>query len=226
MILSSAFLFSGFGGQRWVWQPACFLDEGPGQPGIKYEVWGGGIIQEQRINEQIKAREVRVINSNGEQLGVMPLTEALKLAETQDQDLVEVSPDARPPVCKIFNYGKYRFELGKREKEARKRQHTVQVKEIKFRPKIDTHDYQTKRNHVSRFLDEGFKVKTTIMYRGREMDHLELGRAILDRLIVDVAELGLVESMPRVEGRNMVMLLTPKKIDMGEKPLKAPAPTP
>jgi translation initiation factor IF-3 len=153
-------------------------------------------------------------------MGVMPLVEALKLAESQDQDLVEVSPDARPPVCKIFNFGKYRFELGKKEKEARKRQHTVQVKEIKFRPKIDTHDYQTKRNHVSRFLDDGFKVKVTIMYRGREMDHLELGRAILDRLVIDVAANSLVESMPRVEGRNMVMLLTPKKIEGLEKPSK------
>ncbi|NTV53530.1 MAG: translation initiation factor IF-3, partial [Candidatus Firestonebacteria bacterium] len=157
-------------------------------------------MQEQRINEQIRAREVRVINSNGEQLGVMPLAEALKLAESQDHDLVEVSPDARPPVCKIFNFGKYRFELGKKEKEARKRQHTVQVKEIKFRPKIDTHDYQTKRNHVSRFLDDGFKVKVTIMYRGREMDHLELGRAILDRLMVDVTAVAgaAAEHSPRV----------------------------
>jgi translation initiation factor IF-3 len=153
-------------------------------------------------------------------MGVMPLAEALKLAESQDHDLVEVSPDARPPVCKIFNFGKYRFELGKKEKEARKRQHTVQVKEIKFRPKIDTHDYQTKRNHVSRFLDDGFKVKVTIMYRGREMDHLELGRAILDRLVVDVTANSMVESMPRVEGRNMVMLLAPKKIEGLEKPAK------
>jgi translation initiation factor IF-3 len=153
-------------------------------------------------------------------MGVMPLAEALKLAESQDHDLVEVSPDARPPVCKIFNFGKYRFELGKKEKEARKRQHTVQVKEIKFRPKIDTHDYQTKRNHVSRFLDDGFKVKVTIMYRGREMDHLELGRAILDRLVVDVTANSMVESMPRVEGRNMVMLLAPKKIEGLEKPVK------
>jgi translation initiation factor IF-3 len=150
----------------------------------------------------------------------MPLAEALKLAETQDMDLVEVSPDARPPVCKIFNFGKYRFELGKKEKEARKRQHTVQVKEIKFRPKIDTHDYQTKRNHVARFLEDGFKVKVTIMYRGREMDHLELGRAILDRLMVDVTASSSVESMPRVEGRNMVMLLAPKKIEGLEKPAK------
>ncbi len=155
----------------------------------------------------------------------MPLTEALKLAESQDHDLVEVSPDARPPVCKIFNYGKYRFELGKKEKEARKRQHTVQVKEIKFRPKIDSHDYETKRNHVSRFLDDGFKVKVTIMFRGREMDHLDLGRNILERLIVDVNHNGLVESPPRVEGRNMVMMLTPKKLETGEKPAKAAQPT-
>jgi translation initiation factor IF-3 len=174
---------------------------------------GGGIIQEQRINEEIRAREVRVVNSNGEQLGVMSLSEALKLAEDQEQDLVEVSPEAKPPVCKIFNYGKYKFEQGKKEKEARKRQHTIHIKEIKFRPKIDSHDYETKKGHILRFLEEGNKVKATVIYRGREMDHIELGRKILDRLLKDLGDKVAVESMPRVDGRNMVMMLVPKKFE-------------
>lgn len=173
---------------------------------------GGEIIQEQRINEQIRAREVRVINFDGEQLGVMPLSEALSLAENQDQDLVEVSPDARPPVCKIFDYGKFKFEQGKREKQARKRQHVIQVKEIKFRPKIDDHDFDTKKGHVERFLKSGNKVKVTIMYRGREMDHIELGRRLLDRLVKELGDTIVVESMPKVEGRNMVMMIAPKKV--------------
>ncbi len=176
-------------------------------------IFGGDIIQEQRINEQIKAREVRVISADGEQLGVMPLAEALAMAESQNQDLVEVSPDARPPVCKIFDYGKYKFDQGKREKEARKRQHVIHVKEIKFRPKIDDHDFNTKKGHIERFIHGGNKVKVTIMYRGREMDHLELGRALLDRLIQELTDDILVESMPKVEGRNMVMMIAPKKLE-------------
>jgi len=143
----------------------------------------------------------------------MPLAEALQLAENSEEDLVEVSPEARPPVCKVFDYSKFRFEQGKREKEARKRQHTVQVKEIKFRPKIDQHDYETKRGHVSRFLNAGTKVKVTIMYRGREMDHLDLGRNILDRLVSEMGDLAIVESTPRVEGRNMVMVLGSRKLE-------------
>lgn len=142
----------------------------------------------------------------------MPLAEALQLAETAGFDLVEVSPEARPPVCKIFDYSKFRFEQGKREKEARKRQHTVQIKEIKFRPKIDQHDYVTKRGHISRFLNAGLKVKVTIMFRGREMDHVDLGRNILERVVKDLPDLAIVESMPRLEGRNMIMMLGSKKI--------------
>lgn len=152
---------------------------------------------------------MRVVTSGGEQLGVMPLAEALRLSEEQGQDLVEVSPDAKPPVCKIFDYGKFRFEQSKREKQAKKRQHTIHIKEIKFRPKIDTHDYQTKRGHVERFIDEGNKVKVTIMYRGREMDHVELGRKILDKLVGDLGDKVMVESMPKLEGRNMVMMVAP-----------------
>lgn len=159
-----------------------------------------------------------MVNPKGEQLGVMPLAEALQLAENASQDLVEVSPEARPPVCKIFDYSKFRFEQGKREKEARKRQHTVQIKEIKFRPKIDDHDYETKRGHISRFLNEGLKVKVTIMFRGREMDHLDLGRAILERVVHELPDLAIVESMPKVEGRNMIMMLGSKKALEIKKP--------
>jgi translation initiation factor IF-3 len=161
---------------------------------------------------------VRVVNPKGEQLGVMPLAEALQLAENAGQDLVEVSPEARPPVCKIFDYSKFRFEQGKREKEARKRQHTVQIKEIKFRPKIDDHDYATKRGHIARFLGDGLKVKVTIMFRGREMDHTDLGRAILERVVTELPELAIVESMPRLEGRNMIMMLGSKKALEFKKP--------
>jgi len=163
---------------------------------------------------------VRVVNEHGEQMGVMPLAEALKLSENAELDLVEVSPEARPPVCKIFDYSKFKFEQGKREKEARKRQHTIQLKEIKFRPKIDQHDYETKRGHVMRFLKDGSKVKVTIMYRGREMDHLELGRKILDRLVSELTDLAVIEAMPRVEGRNMVMVLAARKVEKLEKPVK------
>lgn len=150
----------------------------------------------------------------------MTLAEALKLAESQDEDLVEVSPEAKPPVCKVFNYGKYRFEQMKREKEARKRQHTIQIKEIKFRPKIDQHDYATKRSHVERFLDAGHKVKVTIMYRGREMDHVEVGYTLLNKLVLELTEKVVVETTARVEGRNMVMMLAPKKIEKPAKPVK------
>ena len=179
---------------------------------IRFFILGGEIIQEPRINEEITSREVRVVNSKGVQLGVMPLSEALSMAEKEEYDLVEVSPGANPPVCKIFDYGKYRFEQSKKEKEARKRQHVILVKEIKFRPKIDVHDYNTKKNHVIRFIQAGHKVKVTIMYRGREMDHLELGRNILDRLVEEMKELVLVESTPKLEGKNMVMVLAPLKI--------------
>lgn len=160
------------------------------------------------------------MNHEGQQLGVMPLVEALQLADNAELDLVEVSPEARPPVCKIFDYSKFKFEQSKREREARRRQHTVHVKEIKFRPKIDQHDYFTKRGHVTRFLEEQAKVKVTIMYRGREMDHLELGRKILDRLVSELRELAVVESMPRVEGRNMVMMLAPRKAEKPERAVK------
>ena len=153
------------------------------------------------------------MNNNGQQMGVMPLGEALELADQAELDLVEVSPEARPPVCKIFDYSKFKFEQSKREKEVRKRQHTVHVKEIKFRPKIDQHDYATKRGHVMRFIKAQSKVKVTIMYRGREMDHLERGRRILDQLVTDLKDYVVVETMPKVEWRNMVMMISPKKPD-------------
>jgi translation initiation factor IF-3 len=143
------------------------------------------------------------------------------MATDQDLDLVEVAPQADPPVCRIMDYGKYKYERAVRQKEARKRQVKIEVKEIKFRPKIDIHDYQTKKGHVIRFLEAGARVKVTIMFRGREMAHTELGRKILDRLEVDLEGLATVDQKPKLDGRNMIMVLAPvKKAAKGEKPAK------
>ena len=162
-----------------------------------------------RINERIRVPEVRLIDENGEQVGVIPTAEALTQAQERDLDLVEVAPDSKPPVCRILDYGKYKFELEQKAKAARKHQTKVNVREIKFRPKIAQHDYETKTGHVERFLKQNDKVKITIMFRGREQSHPERGRALLDRVAEDVAELGTVESAPEQEGRNMHMLLAP-----------------
>ena len=141
----------------------------------------------------------------------MPTQDALRRARDLDLDLVEVAPNAEPPVCRIMDYGKYKYERDIRQKEARKKQARVEVKEIKFRPKIDPHDYATKKGHVERFLRTGARVKVTIMFRGREMAHTELGRRILDRLVGDLSELAVVETMPKQEGRNMIMVIAPTK---------------
>ena len=162
-----------------------------------------------RINERIRVPEVRLIDENGEQVGVIPTAEALTQAQERDLDLVEVAPDSKPPVCRILDYGKYKFEQEQKAKAARKHQTKVNVREIKFRPKIAQHDYETKTGHVERFLKQNDKVKITIMFRGREQSHPERGRALLDRVAQDVAELGTVESAPEQEGRNMHMLLAP-----------------
>jgi translation initiation factor IF-3 len=137
--------------------------------------------------------------------------EALRLAREQSLDLVEISPTAQPPVCKIMDYGKYQYQQSKRQHEARKRQHHVVMKEVKFRPNVDEHDYEFKKNHVVRFLEEGDKVKATIMFRGREITHSDIGRRILERLIGDVAQFGLVETRTRMEGNTMTVILAPKK---------------
>jgi translation initiation factor IF-3 len=163
-----------------------------------------------RINRQIRISPVRVITGDGEQLGVLPIEEALAAAQERGLDLVEVAPTARPPVVKIMDYGKYKFEEAKAARAARKKQHVIQLKEVKFRPGIDDHDYDFKARHAREFLGDGNKVKVTMMYRGRQMAHLELGKAVLDRLAAELADVGKVEQDARLEGRNMSMVIGPK----------------
>lgn len=163
------------------------------------------------INEAIRASEVRVIDDESEQLGVMALDAALSLAEEHGLDLVEVSPNASPPVCRIMDYGKYKYQQSKRAAEAKKKQVRVELKEVKLRPKTDEHDYQFKVKNAKRFLGEGNKVKVTIMFRGREVTHPEFGRRILQRVAADVEELGQVESHPNMAGRFMSMVIGPIK---------------
>jgi translation initiation factor IF-3 len=151
------------------------------------------------------------VGADGQQIGVVDTREALRQAQDLDLDLVEVAPQADPPVCRIMDYGKFKYERDVRQKEARRKQSRTGLKEIKFRPKIDPHDYATKKGHVERFLRAGNKVKITIMFRGREMAHTELGRKILDRLVGDLGESIVVESMPKQEGRNMIMVIAPNK---------------
>ena len=158
----------------------------------------------------IRVREVRVVSSDGEQLGVMVTQDALQLADEQGLDLVEVAPNERPPVCRIMDYGKYKYQRSKRQQQAKKKQKIILVKEIKLRPKTEEHDYQFKTQHVRRFLQDGHKSKVTVVFRGREMAHTELGRRILDRIMVDMEEIALVEQMPKQEGRNMTMVLAPR----------------
>ena len=151
------------------------------------------------------------MGADGEQIGIVTVQDALARATAADLDLVEVAPQAVPPVCRIMDYGKYKYERGMREKEARKKQSRIEVKEIKFRPKIDRHDYETKKGHVVRFLNAGARVKVTIMFRGREMAHTELGQRILDRLVEDLDGLASVEQSSKLDGRNMVMVVAPTK---------------
>jgi len=163
------------------------------------------------INQAIRASEVRVIDDENNQLGVMDLNSALLAAEEHGLDLVEVSPTAKPPVCRIMDYGKYKYQQSKRAAEAKKKQVRVEIKEVKLRPKTDEHDYQFKVKNAMRFLGEGNKVKVTIMFRGREVTHPEFGRRILERVATDVAELGQVESRPNMSGRFMSMVISPLK---------------
>ena len=166
---------------------------------------------EPRINDRIRVPEVRLVGSEGEQIGIVPIGEALRMAQEADLDLVEVAPDARPPVCKLMDYGKFKYESAQKAREARRNQVLTVIKEMKLRPKIDSHDYETKKGHVVRFLKAGDKVKVTIMFRGREQSRPELGFRLLQRLSADVAELGFVESAPKQDGRNMIMVLAPHK---------------
>lgn len=169
-----------------------------------------GPIKKPNINDKITANQVRVIGAEGEQLGIMPIFQALRLCQEQGFDLVEVAPDAKPPVCRIMDYGKYRYQQEKRQHEGRKNQATVTLKEIKVRPKTGVHDYQTKLKHVREFLAKGHKVKVTVMFRGREIVHADLGQAHLTRMTQDVEDLGQVEFSARMEGRTMHMILAPK----------------
>ena len=162
------------------------------------------------MNERIRIKEVRVISPEGAQLGILSIQDALETAQKLALDLVEVAPDAKPPVCRIMNYGKYRYEQNKKTREARKKQTVIQIKEIKLRPKTDEHDFQFKSRHAERFLKEGNKTKVTLMFRGREMVHIERGKAQLDRFAEALKEIAAIEQYPRQEGRNMVMILTPK----------------
>lgn len=152
------------------------------------------------------------MDPDGRQLGVKPIDEALDIAEEMDLDLVEVAPQAQPPVCKIMDYGKYRYEQTVKMKEARKKQSVVVFKEMKLRPKIDQHDYEIKRKHIERFLKSGYKVKVTIMFRGREMSHTELGKHLLEKVAEELSELGTVESKPKLDGRNMQMVMAPLNV--------------
>ncbi len=163
-----------------------------------------------RVNEGIRAREVRVITGEGEQLGILPISEALRIAGERELDLVEVAPEAAPPVCRIMDFGKFKYQQSRRAKDARKKQTIIQVKEVKMGPKTDEHDFQFKARHVRRFLEEGNKAKVTIRFRGREMAHTELGRKLLDRISHDMADIATIESHAKLEGRNLVMILTPK----------------
>ena len=164
-----------------------------------------------RINEEIRVREVRVTTAEGEQLGIMQVRDALQMAIEQNLDLVEVAPTARPPVCRIMDYGKFKYEQQKRDKEAKKKQKIVTIKEVKLRPNIEDHDFDVKKKNALRFLEDGDKVKVTIMFRGRELSHPELGRVLLVRMAKELADIANVERDPKLEGKNMIMILNPKQ---------------
>ncbi len=163
-----------------------------------------------KINEEIRAREVRVVGSNGDQLGVMLTREALRIAGEQHLDLVEVAPTAKPPVCRIMDFGKFKYEQQKRDKEAKKKQKVVTVKEVKLRPNIEDHDFNVKLKNAQRFLADGDKVKVTIMFRGRELSHPELGKQVLLKMAAELKDMVIVEREPKLEGKNMIMILAAK----------------
>ncbi|OWY39664.1 translation initiation factor IF-3 [Xenophilus sp. AP218F] len=167
--------------------------------------------REARINGEITAREIRLVGKEGEQIGIVSLREAMALAEENDVDLVEISPTAQPPVCKLMDYGKYKYEMSKKRHEAKQKQKQVQIKEIKFRPGTDDGDYNVKLRSLVRFLTEGDKAKITLRFRGREMAHQNIGLELLKRVEADLSEIAVVEQFPKLEGRQMVMMIAPKK---------------
>ncbi|WP_425805735.1 translation initiation factor IF-3 [Desulfitobacterium sp. Sab5] len=177
-------------------------------------MWGWfAISKDLRINDEIRAREVRLVGEEGEQLGIVQLREALQIAMDKSVDLVEIAPTAKPPVCKLMDYGKYKYEQAKKDKEARKKQRTTEIKEVKLRPNIENHDFETKARNAQRFLTDGDKVKVTIMFRGREITHPDLGKTLCLRLAEFCKAEASIEREPKLEGRNMIMILTPVKHD-------------
>ncbi len=165
---------------------------------------------ELRVNDDIRVHKVRLVDSDSEQIGIVDIRKARDLAEERGMDLVEVAPQADPPVVKIMDYGKYLYEQKKKEKEAKKKQHTIEVKEVRFRPQIEEHDFQTKLNHIRKFIDDGDKVKVTVFFRGREMDYQEFGRELLDRIVEVTKDIAAVDKKASMEGRQMVMFLISK----------------
>ena len=188
-----------------------FIEQSADGVGFLEDNIGGPISTETRVNERIRVPEVRLIGPGGEQVGIVRIEDALRVAADADLDLVEVAPDAKPPVCKIMDYGKFKYETAQKARESRKNQQQTVVKEQKLRPKIDPHDYETKKGHVVRFLQAGSKVKVTIMFRGREQSRPELGYRLLQRLGADVADYGFVETSAKQDGRNMTMVLAPHR---------------
>jgi translation initiation factor IF-3 len=178
-----------------------------------------------RINDRIRVPEVRLIAEDGKQIGVVKTDEALRYAQERDLDLVEVAPDARPPVCRVLDYSKYKYEQAQKQKQARKHQQQITIREIKFRPKIAQRDYDTKKGHVERFLRHKDKVKITIMFRGREVTHPERGTALLERLAEELSEFAVIEQSPSQDGRNMTMMLAPSKAVLATEKGDSPAAT-
>lgn len=176
-----------------------------------YFLWREPAIRELFINEQIRDKEIRLIGESGEQLGIMSSREALKLAEEAGLDLVKIAPTAKPPVCKIVDYGKYRYELARKEKDAKRKQKVIEVKEIRMSPNIDTNDLNTKVGAARKFLEKGNRVKVTLRFRGREMAHMSTSKHILDDFAQMLSDIAVVEKMPKVEGRSMIMFLTVKR---------------
>lgn len=171
---------------------------------------GNAITKGTRINELIRVKEVRVIDADGQQIGVLPIEEALALAQDRNLDLVEVAPNTKPPVCKVMDFGKYKYKLSKKAQEAKKKQKVILVKEVKLRPKTEEHDYQFKMRHIRRFLEEGNKAKITVIFKGREMAHLHLGQEMLNRIAQEITDDGIIEQEAKQEGRNLTMVIAPK----------------
>lgn len=162
------------------------------------------------MNEEIRAREVRLINQMGEQVGIVPLKDALRMAQEVNLDLVNIAPQATPPVCRIMDYGKYKFEQGKKEKEARKKQKVITVKEVRFSPTIEEHDFNTKLRHVIGFLEKGDKVKCSLRFKGRQIAHTDIGQSVMNRIMEATQDIATIEKKPLMEGRSMIMILAPK----------------